>query len=131
MIDEALAERRLLLAICLSHQILALRLGFDMRRLERPHQGVQRRIDLFGAVERMAFYNTFAAFSTEDFRMTGSATPVEVSRDGRTGEVYALRGPHFASLQFHTESIMTVNGTHLIGDVIRGVLSATAVPAML
>jgi len=116
MIDRALDERRPMLAICLSHQLLALRLGFDLRRLDRPNQGVQRKIDLFGTGERVAFYNTFAAFDTGD-------TGVEVSRDERTGEVYALRGPRLAGLQFHPESIMTVDGTRLLADAVRSVLA--------
>ena len=116
MIDRALDERRPMLAICLSHQLLALRLGFDLRRLDRPNQGVQRKIDLFGTGERVAFYNTFAAFDTGD-------TGVEVSRDERTGEVYALRGPRLAGLQFHPESIMTVDGTRLLTDAVRSVLA--------
>jgi 2-amino-4-deoxychorismate synthase len=115
MIDRALDDRRPLLAICLSHQLLALRLGFDLRRLDRPNQGVQRKIDLFGTGERVAFYNTFAAFDTGNAR-------VEVSRDERTGEVYALRGPRLAGLQFHPESIMTVDGTRLLSDAVRSVL---------
>jgi phenazine biosynthesis protein phzE len=117
MVDRALDDRRPLLAICLSHQLLALRLGFDLRRLERPNQGVQRKIDLFGAGERVAFYNTYAAF------VTGVEAGVEVSRDTRTGEVHALRGPNLAGLQFHPESIMTVDGTRLLGDAVRAALA--------
>ena len=47
---------------------------------------------------------------------------MEVSRDAETGEVYALRGPSFASMQFHPESVLTVDGPRLIADSIRGVL---------
>jgi len=117
MIDRALDDCRPLLAICLSHQLLALRLGFDLRRLERPNQGMQRKIDLFGTGERVAFCNTYAAFDAR------AEAGVEVSRDERAGEVYALRGPNLAGLQFHPESIMTVDGTRLLGDTIRGVLA--------
>ncbi|MGX1776773.1 hypothetical protein ACWIGW_31995 [Nocardia brasiliensis] len=47
---------------------------------------------------------------------------VEVSRNAVTGEVYALRGPGFASMQFHPESVLTVDGPRLIAEAIRGVL---------
>ncbi len=47
--------------MCLSHQVLSLCLGLDLQRRQEPNQGVQKQIDLFGAAERVGFYNTFAA----------------------------------------------------------------------
>jgi 2-amino-4-deoxychorismate synthase len=121
-VDAALAAHRPLLAVCLSHQVLSRRLGFELRRLESPNQGVQREIDLFGARERVGFYNTFAAHSTDDKREVDGIGLVEVSRDAGTGEVHALRGSGFASMQFHAESVLTVDGPRLITDAVRGVL---------
>jgi phenazine biosynthesis protein phzE len=128
-VDTVLAERRPFLAVCLSHQILAARLGFPLRRREAPNQGVQRRIDLFGSPERVGFYNTFAAVAPGDITDIADTTEVDgvgtvrISRDPATAEVHALRGPGFASLQFHPESVLTQNGPRILGSLTKGVLS--------
>jgi phenazine biosynthesis protein phzE len=121
-IDTALASRRPMLAVCLSHQVLSTRLGFDLHRREVPNQGVQREIELFGVRERVGFYNTFAAHSAVSKRTVEGIGVVEVSRDQETGEVNALRGPGFASVQFHAESVLTVDGPRIISEAIQGVL---------
>jgi 2-amino-4-deoxychorismate synthase len=121
-IAAALAARRPMLAVCLSHQVLSLQLGFDLHRLEVPNQGIQREIDLFGGRERVGFYNTFAAHSTVNRRKIEGIGLIEVSRDEGTGEVHALRGPRFASMQFHAESVLTVDGPRIISEAVRGVL---------
>jgi len=109
-VDAVLAAGRPFLAVCLSHQILCLRLGLEIRRLDPPNQGLARKLDLFGAPELVGFYNTFAAFCDHDRIEVDGIGTVEVSRDSRTGEVYALRGPRCASMQFHPESVLTVDG---------------------
>ncbi|UCM91528.1 anthranilate synthase family protein [Streptomyces marincola] len=121
-IDALLAERRAFLAVCLSHQVLSRRLGLHLTRLAAPHQGTRRRIDLFGSAERVGYYNTFAARSAEDKWEVAGTGVVDVSRDARTGEVHALRGPHFASVQFHAESVLTVDGPRILARLIQGVL---------
>ncbi|MFG3498300.1 anthranilate synthase family protein [Streptomyces sp. NPDC047928] len=121
-IGTLLAERRPFLAVCLSHQVLSTRLGFPLIRRDVPNQGVQREIDFFGDRERVGFYNTFAAHSAEDKAECAGVGLVEVSRETDTGEVHALRGPHFASMQFHAESILTENGVHLVGALLSEVL---------
>ncbi|MEV0037475.1 anthranilate synthase family protein, partial [Streptomyces sp. NPDC050804] len=122
-IGTLLDERRPFLAVCLSHQVLSTRLGLALVRREFPNQGVQREIDLFGTRERVGFYNTFAARAMEDRVDCGGVGTVEVSRDPETGEVHALRGPHFASLQFHAESVLTEDGVRLVGALMTEVLS--------
>lgn len=121
-VDDLLAARLPFIAVCLSHQVLSLRLGFDLVRREVPNQGVQREIDLFGARERVGFYNTFAGRSTEDKREVEGVGLVQVSRDQETFEVHALRGPHFASMQFHAESVLTVDGPRIFAEAVKGVL---------
>ncbi|MEH0547972.1 anthranilate synthase family protein [Streptomyces sp. B21-105] len=121
-IDGLLRQRRPFIAVCLSHQVLSLALGLDLVRRDVPNQGVQREIDLFGSRERVGFYNTFAARSTEDKLDIEGIGPVEVSRDQTTGHVHALRGPGFASMQFHAESVLTVDGPRIVGQTIREVL---------
>jgi phenazine biosynthesis protein phzE len=122
-LSQLLDDRRPFLAVCLSHQVLSRRLGFPLTRRAEPNQGVQRTIDLFGRRERVGYYNTFAAVSPADHREVPGIGAVAVSRDPATGEVDALRGPHFASFQFHAESVLTVDGPRLLGDALRGVLS--------
>ncbi|MFE5734326.1 anthranilate synthase family protein [Streptomyces sp. NPDC056528] len=123
-VDALLRTRRPFLAVCLSHQVLSRRLGFGLRRREVPNQGAQREIDLFGRRERVGFYNTFAAVSPEDKAEVDGVGVVEVCRDPDSGEVHALRGPRFASMQFHAESVLTQDGPRIVGDLVREVLAS-------
>jgi 2-amino-4-deoxychorismate synthase len=127
-IDDLLQRRQPFLAVCLSHQVLSLRLGFELARRETPAQGEQREIDLFGVREQVGFYNTFVARSPVSWLDCGRAGVVEVSRDERTGEVHALRGARFTSMQFHAESVLTKNGlgivTQRLAELLAGSRSA-------
>ncbi|MFD5214549.1 chorismate-binding protein [Microbacterium sp. NPDC058345] len=96
-----------LLAVCLSHQILADRLGIPLTPLDAPHQGVQKTIPVFGQDASVGFYNTFTARVSPGTTRVGGA---EVSADPSTGDVYALRGERFASIQGHLESILSRDG---------------------
>ncbi|MFD1662268.1 anthranilate synthase family protein [Streptomyces caeni] len=117
-----LDQHRPFVAVCLSHQVLSTLLGLELVRRPVPNQGFQREIDLFGARERVGFYNTFAARSAQDeFEVPGVGI-VGASRDDDTGEVHALRGPGFASMQFHAESVLTQDGVRIIGEALEGVL---------
>jgi phenazine biosynthesis protein phzE len=49
-----------------------------------------------------------------------------VSRDRRTGEVNALRGAHFTSLQFHLESVLTQHGRQILADALVPLLGSIA-----
>lgn len=125
-VDTLLRERRPFLAVCLSHQVLGRRLGLPLRRRTVPNQGVQQQIDLFGGTEHVGFYNTFALFTGQDeFTATGVG-PVQVSRDPATGEVHALSGPGFASLQFHPESVLTRDGPRIVGTRLAALLAPAA-----
>ncbi|WP_261164802.1 anthranilate synthase family protein [Microbacterium sp. Marseille-Q6965] len=112
---EVVARRldadRPLLAVCLSHQILCDRLGIDLASLESPHQGVQLTVDVFGEEAAIGFYNTFTARVEPG---TGRVGPAEVAADPATGDVYALRGPAFAGVQGHLESILSRDGIHTL-----------------
>lgn len=127
---EALHARVPLVSICLGHQILSGVLGFELVRRPVPNQGVQREIDLFGQVEQVGFYNSFAALSDRDLvHRVGIPGRIEVSRDRDTDEVHALRGPWFASMQFHPESILTSNGRTIIAELLAGPLRSRVVGA--
>jgi phenazine biosynthesis protein phzE len=125
-IRRLLEQRRPLLAVCLSHQVLSMQLGLSLIRRAVPNQGLQRRIDLFGTPERVGFYNAFAAVSSEDKLDHPSLGLIEISREVETGEVHALRGPDFASLQFHAESVLTQDGPGIISGLLRAVLTDRA-----
>ncbi|MFE4664864.1 anthranilate synthase family protein [Streptomyces sp. NPDC056716] len=126
-VDTLLALRRPFVAVCLSHQVLSLRLGFPVHRRAVPDQGVQKEIDHFGRRERVGFYNTYAAHSGHDLAEIDGVGPVEICRDPGTGEVHALRGPRFASMQFHAESVLTRDGPGILARALRHTLGA--VPA--
>jgi 2-amino-4-deoxychorismate synthase len=117
-------------SVCLSHQILSTLLGLPVHRMAVPSQGVQRTIDLFGSAESVYFYNTFAAHCgsriVESPRCPGD---IEVAHDAITGEVHALRGRGFASVQFHPESVMTRNGPTILDGLITSALAATPLAA--
>jgi phenazine biosynthesis protein phzE len=46
-----------------------------------------------------------------------AAHGVEVSR-AANGEVHAMRGPGFAGVQFHPESILTLNGAAVVRELV-------------
>lgn len=101
-------SRRPLLAVCLSHQILADALGIALAPLAAPHQGLQKTVDVFDAPASIGFYNTFTARVTPGTSRLDDG--VEISADAASGDVYALRGPGFASIQGHLESILSRDG---------------------
>ncbi|MFD9434117.1 anthranilate synthase family protein [Streptomyces sp. NPDC060002] len=119
-----LADRRPFVAVCLSHQVLSLVLGFEVSRLPTPNQGLQQEINYFGARERVGFYNAFSAGSADDKREVEGVGVVEICRDPVTGEVYGLRGPHFMSMQFHAESVLTQNGPRILADALQDVITS-------
>jgi phenazine biosynthesis protein phzE len=119
-----LARRRPFLAVCLSHQVLTTQLGFDLIRRQVPNQGVQREIDLFGRTEQVGFYNTFAARSEHDEIELAGVGRIELSRDTDSGEVHAVRGRPFASVQFHAESVLTEDGVGIVGGLMTEILES-------
>ncbi|WP_329792599.1 anthranilate synthase family protein [Lentzea sp. DG1S-22] len=126
---NALSTGTPMLSVCLSHQILSALLGLRVVRREVPHQGEQREITLFGTRRTVGFYNTFSAVSTADLlRHPLLDGPVEIIRDHDTGEVHALRGRTFASLQFHPESVLSLDGVEILDEVTSS-LFAPPVPA--
>lgn len=97
---------RPILAVCLSHQILADTFGIDLAPLDAPHQGLQKSVDVFGMPASIGFYNTFTARVPAGTTRAGEA---EIAADA-SGDVYALRGQGFASVQGHLESILSRDG---------------------
>jgi phenazine biosynthesis protein phzE len=125
-----LATGRPLLAVCLSHQVLAELAGLPIEPLPVPRQGVQLEVDMFGDRAAIGFYNTFSAVAPG-----GSRTPrlgLEVASDAATGVVHALRGRGVASVQGHLESVTSPDGLATLEMLLDGVFAfehGAAVPA--
>ncbi|MFD6299769.1 anthranilate synthase family protein [Streptomyces sp. NPDC060235] len=105
------------LGVCLGHELIAAELGLDIVRKDVPYQGAQTVIDLFGRQETVGFYNSFTARCDEETLVELSAHGVEVSR-AANGEVHALRGPGFAGVQFHPESVLSLNGAAVVRELV-------------
>ncbi|MFB7585739.1 anthranilate synthase family protein [Streptomyces sp. NPDC056169] len=115
-------HRHGLLGVCLGHELIAAELGLEIVRKRTPFQGAQLRIDLFGQEQTVGFYNSFTARCDDRAATELALHRIEVSRDPETGEVHALRGPGFAGVQFHPESVLTREGAALTASLLAGVL---------
>ncbi|MFI6461954.1 anthranilate synthase family protein [Streptomyces sp. NPDC050538] len=111
------ANRHGVLGVCLGHELIAAELGLEIVRKEVPYQGAQTVIDLFGRAETVGFYNSFVAHCDDEAAVELGAHDVEVSRS-TSGEVHALRAPGFASVQFHPESVLTLNGAAVVRELV-------------
>ncbi|WP_435612050.1 anthranilate synthase family protein [Streptomyces sp. bgisy159] len=105
------------LGVCLGHELIAAELGLEIVRKEVPYQGAQTTVDLFGRPETVGFYNSFAARCDDDAHTALAARGVEVSR-ASNGEVHAVRAAGFAGVQFHPESVLTLNGAAIVRELM-------------
>ncbi|MEU9729977.1 anthranilate synthase family protein [Streptomyces sp. NPDC048002] len=110
-------HRHGVLGVCLGHELIAAELGLEIVRKEVPYQGAQTTVDLFGRPETVGFYNSFVARCDDEAAGELAAHGVEVGR-GATHEVHALRGPGFAGVQFHPESVLTLNGAAIVRELM-------------
>ncbi len=126
-------HRHGVLGVCLGHELIAAELGLEIVRKEVPYQGAQTTIDLFGRPETVGFYNSFVARCDDEVAEELSAHGVEVSR-AANGEVHAVRGARRAGgapmngvvgVQFHPESILTLNGAAVVRELVGQLRSTT------
>ncbi|WP_210576161.1 anthranilate synthase family protein [Streptomyces sp. GESEQ-4] len=110
------------LGVCLGHELIAAESGLEIVRKEVPYQGAQTTIDLFGRPETVGFYNSFVARCDDEAHAELTEHGIEVSR-AANGEVHALRGPGFASTQFHPESVLTLDGTGVVAELLTSVVA--------
>ncbi|MGP3984339.1 anthranilate synthase family protein [Streptomyces sp. KR80] len=115
-------HRHGVLGVCLGHELIAAELGLEIVRKSAPAQGAQERIDFFGRPEVVGFYNTFTARCDAAAEAELAMHRVELSRDPATGDVHALRGPGFAGVQFHPESVLTLDGAAITATLLAKVL---------
>ncbi len=113
VVAARLAAHRPLLAVCLSHQIVAAQLGLPLEPLPEPYQGTQRRVHALGRDVRVGFYNTYTARARTVRPLPG----VRLWTDGQDGEVVALEADRLVSVQFHLESILSPDGVDLLADI--------------
>ncbi|MFF5140898.1 anthranilate synthase family protein [Streptomyces sp. NPDC013157] len=119
-------HRHGVLGVCLGHELIAAELGLEIVRKEVPYQGAQTTVDLFGRPETVGFYNSFVARCDDEAARELAAHGVEVSR-AANGEVHALRRPRraegtpknaVAGVQFHPESVLTLNGAMMVRELV-------------
>ncbi|GAA4682672.1 phenazine-specific anthranilate synthase component I [Streptomyces chumphonensis] len=109
------------LGVCLGQELLAAELGLELVRRDVPTQGAQERVELFGRSRTVGFYNSFTARCDASAAERLALDGVELSRDPRTGDVHALRGPGFAGVQFHPESVLTLEGSAIVAELLASV----------
>ncbi|ANS79954.1 2-Amino-2-deoxy-isochorismate synthase [Serinicoccus hydrothermalis] len=108
------------LAVCLSHQVLATLAGLEVTKLPAPNQGVQLPVDLWGDVRRIGFYNTFVA-RPGDPRI--GDIELEAAVHEPDDAVVGLRGTRVASIQGHAESVLSRDGLTTLHGLIRQALA--------
>ena len=121
-VARLMSRRQPFLAVCLGHQALCHHLGLGLHYKDIVFQGTQSLESIGGRTERVGFYNTFVG------RVGSAVVPdgVEVEADPVSGDIHALRGPHYAGIQFHAESILTEHGYDLLHDLVRGLVGGPA-----
>ena len=113
-VASLLAAERPFLAVCLGHQALCHELGIGLHYKDIVFQGTQSPVTVDGRSYRVGFYNTFVG------RVGDAVLPegVSVDADPETGDIHAVRGPHYQGIQFHAESILTERGYDLIHELV-------------
>ena len=124
-----LEANRPIFAVCLGQQVLASLLGLELARRASPYQGLARDIDLFGTRRRVGFYSSFSAVSASP-SVTSRYGRVELAVDPADDTVHGLRGPGFAGVQFHPESVLSRDGVDILRELLPPLLSGVISPAI-
>ncbi|MBB6628115.1 phenazine-specific anthranilate synthase [Nocardioides sp. KIGAM211] len=124
-VAELMAQGQPFLAVCLGHQALCHHLGIELAYKDIVFQGTQSPVSIDGRTERVGFYNTFVGRAPTDARLDGD---VHVEADPETRDIHLVRGPHYAGIQFHAESILTEHGYDLLHEIVTSLLLEDAAP---
>ena len=121
---ETIAGKRPILGVCLGHQAIGQAFGGRVVRAERLMHGRVSPIEhdgksIFAGIER-----PFTATRYHSLLVERSSLPacLEVSAWTAEGEIMGLRHRELAveGVQFHPESILTLEGKTILGNWIRG-----------
>lgn len=117
-IADLTSAQKPFLAVCLGHQVLCHHLGIELGYKDIVFQGTQSEVVIDGRKEKVGFYNTFVG------RVGARSLPdgLEAQADAG-GDIHLLKGPHFRSVQFHAESILTENGHAILRQLLLELLS--------
>jgi phenazine biosynthesis protein phzE len=114
-----LERQRPFLAVCLGHQVLSGLLGLDLVYKDIVFQGTQTRLPVLGHERVVGFYNTFVARAPHG----GLPPGVRVETDPVSGDIHLLAGPHYRSVQFHAESILSQSGAEVLRELVSDLLA--------
>lgn len=106
-----LENKRKFLSICLGHQSLCRALGIEVKRGVDVMQGEQVIVDFFGENQCVGMYNTFFGIKDKNYEN------IEFCLD-ENKQIYAMRGEGFFSVQFHPESVLTIDGFEIISNML-------------
>jgi phenazine biosynthesis protein phzE len=109
LIQRLFAREQPVLGVCLGHQFLCAAMGFELVRRPEPNQGTQVEVDLYGRRELVGYYNSFAALAP-GFDVPG----LRVATLPGSRELVAMRGPGYAGVQFHAESVFSLDGLGIL-----------------
>ncbi|MFA5917461.1 MAG: anthranilate synthase family protein [Candidatus Gracilibacteria bacterium] len=127
IIDYLNKNNKKFFGICLGHQLICRYLDIKVQKKEILTQGEQIEINLFGELQKVAFYNTFAGFKENinchcESLGSNPEKNIEFSNNPKTNEIYALKHKNFFSFQFHPESILTQNGLIILKKSLEKIL---------
>ena len=130
---EARAPQTPVLGVCLGHQLLGLHAGAEICLAPEVMHGKQSDIvhDGKGLFEGLPNPLTVGRYHSLVVRVSGDAEDrIEVTARGPEGEVMALRyrDRPWVGVQFHPESVLTPDGTRLLGNFPGALADAVAAP---
>ena len=93
-------------------------MGLDLVYKDIVFQGTQTRLPVLGHEQVVGFYNTFVARVPDG----GLPAGIRVESDPVTGDIHLLAGPHYRSVQFHAESILSQQGADVLRELVTELL---------
>jgi len=119
---EALAPTCPILGVCLGHQVIVEAFGGLVRRAQAPTHGKASPVVHDGSGLLQGLPSPFAAGRYHSLAAVPGSLPACLRVQGTTpeGEIMAVRHEAFPchGVQFHPESILTPEGTHLLRNFV-------------